>query len=586
MSQDAAAPTPVPPVAEPRAGAAPAKHLRPSLFAALAAPVRKLWPRETDLGRIGMAIAAPVLCWVFYTTSSGMVDIMQKEPGDWVGLVGTVVATTAILVMLASTSWSLGADLAALIALRRMARERMVMKTIDHRGGLRLRLLDLRLFLLHLLLQQYLQTLARSKIVAELQPMELAADVVLPATKEIAARYDETSAQDRGDARPSKPISIALDGADRHGAHGRPRRCARRSARARRRSRRRSGQAARRGGRRTRRGAGGEPPIRRGQRADRGNLERSAADLDAIIKAKQDEIAALDDRPRSRRSSSPSTPTKGLDGLGARLRAQLPVASRQGEEANRRVATIRETLAGADRRARQRPAQARRARRAGDRLEAEGRQSPPPRRRRVRCRRAKPRSISTPCCASSRALRDQIAGRPELARRARGQAACASRSLPPRASPTPCPSAFRAISPASRIGARRATVLAARDEMIAARAAFDKKCCARRRHCATKSARSSNHIREASGLRSDRRRPMASTRRRNLSTPASSRARPAGLSPRPTCATLLKKATTFCAPTPPSATSSNWRARRSGASRPTRRWRSASPWRRTPLSSS
>ena len=90
----------------------------------------RAWAREIDLGRIGMMVAPPVLAWVFYTTSSGMIDIMQKAPGDLIGLGGAFVATSAILVMLAATSWSLGVDLAALIARRRMARERMIIKTL------------------------------------------------------------------------------------------------------------------------------------------------------------------------------------------------------------------------------------------------------------------------------------------------------------------------------------------------------------------------------------------------------------------------------------------------------------------------
>ena len=195
MSEDAAAPAPIPvPIGEPRAGAAPAKHLRPSLLAALAAPVRKLWPRETDLGRIGIAIAVPVLCWVFYTTSSGMVDIMQKEPGDWIGLGGAVIATTAILVMLASTSWSLGADLASLIAMRRMARERVIIKT-SITALVFAFVFSISAFFSFTYYYNNIFKLSSKKIVGELQPMELAADIVLPTAKEVAARYDENTAQ-------------------------------------------------------------------------------------------------------------------------------------------------------------------------------------------------------------------------------------------------------------------------------------------------------------------------------------------------------------------------------------------------------
>ena len=84
-----------------------AEPKKKSIFQLIATPVRRLWAGRIDLGRVGMAVALPVLAWVFYTTSSGMIDIMQKEPGDPVGILGTLVATSAILIMLASTSWSL-----------------------------------------------------------------------------------------------------------------------------------------------------------------------------------------------------------------------------------------------------------------------------------------------------------------------------------------------------------------------------------------------------------------------------------------------------------------------------------------------
>ena len=92
---------------------------------ALAAPLKRFWAGEIDLGRIGMAVTLPVLAWVFYTTSSGMIDIMQKDQNDVVGIAGTLIATTAVLVMLASTSWSLGADLAAARAGEVAAKQRL-----------------------------------------------------------------------------------------------------------------------------------------------------------------------------------------------------------------------------------------------------------------------------------------------------------------------------------------------------------------------------------------------------------------------------------------------------------------------------
>jgi hypothetical protein len=156
--------------------------------------LRLIWMGELDLGRVGLLISVPVLCWVFYTTSSGMVDIMQKEPGDWVGLIGAGVATTAVLVMLTSTSWSLGSDLAALIARRRMARERVVIKTLVT-AVVFLFVFSISAFFSFTYYYNNIFKLSSKKIVAELQPMELAADVILPTTNEIAARYNEASAK-------------------------------------------------------------------------------------------------------------------------------------------------------------------------------------------------------------------------------------------------------------------------------------------------------------------------------------------------------------------------------------------------------
>ncbi len=107
----------------------PARSLTPRPAAALPSVLKRLWEGDIDLGRVGLMVAVPVLMWVFYTTSSGMIDIMRKEAGDWIGVAGALVATSAVLVMLASTSWSLGAELAALIVRRRIVRERMIIKT-------------------------------------------------------------------------------------------------------------------------------------------------------------------------------------------------------------------------------------------------------------------------------------------------------------------------------------------------------------------------------------------------------------------------------------------------------------------------
>jgi hypothetical protein len=72
-------------------------------------------PFKLDIGRIGMIIVLPVILWAFYTTSSGMADIMRKGAEDHIGLIGAFVGSAAVLALLALTSWSLGSDIAALL---------------------------------------------------------------------------------------------------------------------------------------------------------------------------------------------------------------------------------------------------------------------------------------------------------------------------------------------------------------------------------------------------------------------------------------------------------------------------------------
>jgi hypothetical protein len=189
-------------------GSAPQRRF--GLFDALISPLSRLWSGDLNLGRVGMAAALPVLGWVFYTTSSGMIDIMQREPGDVIGIAGTLIATTAVLTMLAATSWSLGVDLAALIARRRMARERMIIKT----GVTALVfafVFSISAFFSFTYYYNNIFKLSSRKIVAELQPMELATEVLLPATKDIAAAYEAASA--RIAATPSyKAYLDSIDG--------------------------------------------------------------------------------------------------------------------------------------------------------------------------------------------------------------------------------------------------------------------------------------------------------------------------------------------------------------------------------------
>jgi hypothetical protein len=74
-----------------------------------------------DLGRMGFVVIIPVMLWVFYTTLSGLVDIMKKGPDDNFGLVGAVIGSAAILSSMALSSWLLGSELAAAVTGKRRA---------------------------------------------------------------------------------------------------------------------------------------------------------------------------------------------------------------------------------------------------------------------------------------------------------------------------------------------------------------------------------------------------------------------------------------------------------------------------------
>ena len=86
----------------------------------------------------------------------------------------------------------------------------------------------------------------------------------------------------------------------------------------------------------------------------------------------------------------------------------------------------------------------------------------------------RPRSISTRRCAISPRCATSC-GPIRLERRARGEAARASRSSPPRGNRTPCPRACRATSPASR-RAKRAICFRRATRRSPARAVFERKC--------------------------------------------------------------------------------------------------------------
>ncbi len=327
------APTPsAPEAAEPR---------KDNLFHILATPVRHLWAGRIDLGRVGMAVALPVLAWVFYTTSSGMIDIMQKEPGDPVGIVGALVATSAILIMLASTSWSLGADLAALIAHRRMARERMIIKTLVTALVFGF-VFSISAFFSFTYYYNNIFKLSSRKIVAELQPNELAAEVMLPAAKQIAAageaeaaRLAQTSTFRAYLASLASLIQSAREAGPALRETIRMNQDAQRAVLA---------QAARQAALELESARTAARQMAETQE-EIATLEKSAAAFDEIIKSKQGEIDQLSATARQEEQLAVDA-AHGLDNQGATCGPNCRAHQAKAQEALQRVATIRRTLAG------------------------------------------------------------------------------------------------------------------------------------------------------------------------------------------------------------------------------------------------
>lgn len=317
----------------------PSLGTSPHPTAAFALILKRLWEGDIDLGRVGLMVAVPVLMWVFYTTSSGMIDIMRKEAGDWVGVAGALVATSAVLVMLASTSWSLGAELAALIVRRRIVRERMIIKT-SVTAAVFLFVFSISAFFSFTFYYNNIFKLSSRKIVAELQPMELASEVILPATREISAVYEAASTKIV--ATPSFQSYLAsldtlIDTA--------------RQASASLREAIRKGQEAQQEAlARAARQAALEIETARAAtrqledaRAEIAVLEKSAADLEVIIQAKHDEINTLTTVVRQEEQLAVDA-AHGLDNMGAACGPNCHMHQLKAEEALKRIAAIRRTL--------------------------------------------------------------------------------------------------------------------------------------------------------------------------------------------------------------------------------------------------
>ena len=145
---------------------------------------------ELDLGRIGFVVIIPVMLWVFYTTLSGLVDIMRKGPDDNFGLIGAVIGSAAILSLMALSSWLLGSELAAAATGKRRAAK----------GGIAGLFVIIPAFLFFFSMSAFfsytyyhanLFNLSARKLAGETQPMELAVAVLPGMSAAVGQAYED-----------------------------------------------------------------------------------------------------------------------------------------------------------------------------------------------------------------------------------------------------------------------------------------------------------------------------------------------------------------------------------------------------------
>ncbi|WP_159731334.1 hypothetical protein [Methylosinus sp. Ce-a6] len=297
-------------------------------------------PPTIDISRVAAIVVVPVFCWVFFTTSSGMIDIMRRESSDLVGVVGAIIGTSAILVMLAATSWSLGADLGALIARRQIFGERMLVKT-SVTASVYLFVFSISAFFSFTYYYTNIFRLSSKKMVAELQPMELAADVLLPAATAAAADYDAETARlnaTAGMRAYQASLEAVLQAAN--GATASLRDGLEKSREERRRA---ASEVARKRASEIEEAQAAARQLAE-TRARLATLEHAAADLEPIIRAKQDEIVALTSTARQEDQLAVDA-SKGLDGLGAACGANCESHRGKANAARKRIQTIQDTLA-------------------------------------------------------------------------------------------------------------------------------------------------------------------------------------------------------------------------------------------------
>jgi len=442
------------------------EHWTQLLRARLAAAL----PERTRLSRLAFSVTIPVFCWVFYTTSSGMIDIMRRDGDDYVGLLGTFIGASAVLVMLTATSWSLGADLGALIARRQFLGERIVLKTFITLG-VYLFVFSISAFFSFTYYYNNIFRLSSRKIVGELQPMELAADVLLPAGKMIAQNYDARTERlfALGPVRAHLEAMDAIASAASGAAGPRLRDNLRKAEEE---GQRVAAAAARKNAEdlQQAQAIGREIADARQKIAA---LEQTIAGLEPIIKSKQDEAAAAALTLRQEEQLATDA-AKGLDNLGAACGPNCAAHRAKATAAKKRLDALRDTLAA--------PTNERvTAIRQRDALEAQLltlRQQEESALARSAAAPAAPSEAPMDLAATLRALakaRDDIRANPTLSTFRAAKPTCQLLLAAERQSnlaPAQVPADFSCDPDADEMRA----IFAERDSVIAGRAAFDIKC--------------------------------------------------------------------------------------------------------------
>jgi hypothetical protein len=148
-------------------------------------------PFKLDLGRVGIFVAIPVILWAFYTTSRGMIDIMSTGEGDFIGPIGATIGSAAILTMLALTSWSFGADLAAFLTQRYSSRPSALKVTIV--GLVFLFVFSLSAFFSFTYYYRNIVGLSTRQLTGERLPVDIVTKIIPKVEESIETAYAEIS---------------------------------------------------------------------------------------------------------------------------------------------------------------------------------------------------------------------------------------------------------------------------------------------------------------------------------------------------------------------------------------------------------